>query len=103
MVDEPEGDVLHCELGVQFILRGRIEPLFCIITVNITAEFLEDNGMAELLDTAVGHLLEEIDTVGMHRLVFTDARFNKHVIFLSEIQAISVLAPDKLPGADNGT
>ncbi len=97
---DDEVEPLKCELGVQFLLRNRVDPLFCVITVNIHPEFLKDNGMEELLDLAASHVLEEIDTVGMHRLVFTDARFNKHVILMSEIQAISILAPDKLPGEE---
>jgi hypothetical protein len=99
MIPDEEG-VLSCELGVQFMLRNRVDPLFCVIVVKIQPQYLEEHGLAELLDLAVEHVLEEVDTVGMHRLVFTDSRFNKHVIFTSEIQAISVLAPDKLPGDD---
>lgn len=90
-------DFLPVDLMVEFKLKGREDALQCLIKVNISEEWSAESSVHDLMNIAAQMVLEEIDTVGTHRLVFTDSRHSKHIILMDEIQAVLIHAPDKLP------
>jgi hypothetical protein len=92
-----DDEFLPVDLMVEFRLRQRDDPLYCLITVNVHPHWAASKTVHDLMEVAGEMVLSEIDTVGTHRLVFTDQRHNKHIIILSEIQAVSILAPDEMP------
>lgn len=98
--DMEREELIEIDLAVEFYLRHRDDPLVCFVAIQIHPNFAREHSVRDLMNLATDFLLTEIDTRGTHRLVLADSRQNRRVILMSEIQSVSILAPDKLPDTE---
>lgn len=90
-------EFLPVSLMAEFTLRDREQTLHVPLKVNVHQDWSEQASVHDLMNIAAEMILEPIDTVGQHRLVLTDTRHSKYIVFLDEVQAILIHAPDQLP------
>lgn len=83
-------------LTYEIYLKGREEPINQLVTFEIDPAHLDEGQeLDDFMQIAVKHALQTIDTVGEHRLIYSDERFNKGIYLTEHIQAITILAPDE--------
>jgi len=94
---DPTGEYITVELMVEFYLRHRPDPIQTLVAFLINKEHLEEGQeLKRFMQIAAANFLSSLDTKGELRVVLSDARFNKQIIMLDEIQAVSILAPDDM-------
>ena len=94
---DQDTDVLKLDLTLEFYLKGREDPLSILTEYKIPMDYLKDseNPLEDLMESCETSILQIIDTRGEERYVFTDSRHNIRFVMASEVQSISLLAPDE--------
>lgn len=91
-----DAEMVPIHLGYEFYLKGKEDPVHFAATFELRRDVLvEDAELESFMDIAVKHVLGTLDTVGEHRLIFSDDHFNKFVAITDQVQAVSILAPSE--------
>lgn len=94
--NSPGGDTFEQTIVYEVYLKGRDEPVAVNATFELRKETLEDGKELEgMMQIATNHLMATLDVVREHRFILSDERFNKFVFLTEEMQAVSILAPDR--------
>lgn len=95
--DASESELMVIDLPFEFYLKGRDDPVVIPTSWQIRREILNDEGdeLMDFMQLCLLSMLEVIDTVGQHRIVLSDRKFNKSVILTDQVQGISLLAPEE--------
>lgn len=84
------------DLPQEIYLSGRDDPIRVNSTFELRKEMIDkDCPVADVMSIATKHLLATIDVVSEHRYILSDSRDNKFIFMTSELQAVSILAPDE--------
>lgn len=99
-MDAEDDDEVTIKVPVdfEFYLRNRVDPIqihrIVFPVSRDTFEGQPEDDLEAFVDFCLQSILAVIDVRGEERFVFTDERQNKFIVKTSEIQSISVLAPD---------
>lgn len=95
--DVPEESTVSIDVILSVYLKDRDDPIQTPVTYEIPKDVLKDEGdeLSDFMQVCLQHILQTIDTVREHRLIFSDRRFNKFIFLTDEVQGISILAPDE--------
>ena len=93
---DPMVDKVRIDTVYEFYLKGRDDPVQVPSTFEFNKDLLDDGvELSDFQSICVNTALSALDNRWTGRMVFSDRRFNKFVIFTDEVQAVSVLAPDE--------
>lgn len=81
-------------VGYEFYLRGRPDPLMIFHRLAVPTEMYEDMGVLGITEMAEGELMALMDSSSEKYLFFCDERFNRTIIIKDRVDAFSLLAPD---------
>lgn len=102
MAEEEERETeewIHVVVGVDIWLRDKPEPFFA----NMRVRFKKDGGLPddleELTDAYANIILGRLDSRQCIFLTLEDERENRYIVYTDQIQALKVVAPDKMPEA----
>lgn len=93
---DTDDDWLHVVLGVDIWLQGKNDPFFAQMRVR----FQEDDKpetLEELTDCYANLIMHQMNSVQSHWLTLEDERENRYIVYFSQIQAVKVIAPEKMP------
>ena len=93
----PEAEnTVSVDVQYEVYLLHREEPVRIVATFDLNPEHLrEDNFLEDFMQIASNHILQTIDVVREHRLIFSDSHFNKSFFLTDHVQGISILAPSE--------
>lgn len=78
----------------EFYLKGRDDPVMIPATFQFDPAMLDEGDeLPDFQSICVNTVLALLDHKGATRMVFSDRNFNKSVVLVDEVQAVSVLAP----------
>ena len=96
-MEQPDIDDLTCitiDVLIEIYLKHRADPMSVMATFRIHTGIFDDVDELEMFTgITLTTIMEILDTKGEQRYVFSDSRYNKTIVLVDEIQAISVLAP----------
>lgn len=87
-------DVIEVPFDLEVVLRYREEPRRIRMVIQVPTDI---DTIGELMACATHHVLVDIDTVGQNRMVMKDDLGNAHITLISELQSITIGAPEELP------
>lgn len=84
------------DVQYEIYLLHREEPVRIVATFDLNPDHLsEDNLLEDFMHIASNHILQTIDVVREHRLIFSDSHYNKSFFLTDHVQGISILAPSE--------
>lgn len=92
-----DGPIIPLTVGLNIYLKGREDPVNLLVTYEIPTRIFDTPGqeLFDAMQVAVQYVLRTIDTVGEHRIIFSDERHAKFVFLINEVQGFSLMAPDE--------
>lgn len=87
---------LHVVLGVDIWLKGKNDPFFAQMRVRFTEGDKPEN-LEELTDCYANLIMHQMNSMQSHWLTLEDERENRYIVYFSQIQAVKVHAPEKMP------
>src|SRR4051812_12055053 len=87
---------LHVVLGLDIWLIGKNDPFYAQMRVRFQEDEKPET-LEELTDCFTNLIMHQMNSMQSHWLTLEDDRENRYIIYFSQIQAVKVIAPEKMP------